>query len=69
MSIESKNPQYTAHIDNWNLVNDICDAENLNTYLVQLNPDDLSAKNKTRNSQFFKRAVFSAVTGYTAKGF
>ncbi len=69
MSIESKNPQYTAHIDNWNLVNDICDAKNLNTYLVQLNPDDLSAKNKTRNSQFFKRAVFSAVTGYTAKGF
>ena len=69
MSIDSKNPQYTKNIKNWTLVNDVCDATNLKDHIVKLSPEDTSDENKTRNSQFLARAVFSAVAGYTAKGF
>tara|TARA_R110000796_G_scaffold42012_4_gene104137 strand:+ start:30 stop:1433 length:1404 start_codon:yes stop_codon:yes gene_type:complete len=67
--IDFKHPQYIKNIGKWDLVNDICDADNLKKYLVQLNPRDVSVENVERNSQFFKRSVFAAVAGYTSRGF
>ena len=69
MSIDFKNPKYRDNVDKWELVNDICDSNNLKKYLVQLNPKDVSVENVERNSQFFKRSVFAAVAGYTSRGF
>jgi hypothetical protein len=69
MSIEFKNPKYRDNVEKWELVNDICDSNNLKRYLVQLNPKDVSVENVERNSQFFKRSVFAAVAGYTSRGF
>ena len=67
--IDFKNPKYRDNVEQWELVNDICDSTNLKKYLVQLNPRDVSVENVERNSQFFKRSVFAAVAGYTSRGF
>jgi hypothetical protein len=66
--VDFKHPLFTKNVDKWQLVNDICDAENLRKYLIELNPDDNSTENATRNNQFARRAVFSAVAGYTSRG-
>lgn len=49
-------------------MDDICDSRNLKSHLVRMNPNDLSKENADRNDQVFKRAVFSAVAGYTSRG-
>ena len=67
--IDFKNPKYRDNVEKWELINDICDSNNLKKYLVQLNPSDVSVENVERNSQFFKRSVFAAVAGYTSRGF
>ena len=69
MSIDFKHPKYRDNLENWNLVNDICDSKNLRRYLVKLNNADVSVENKMRNDQFFNRSVFAAVAGYTNRGF
>jgi hypothetical protein len=69
MSIDFKHPKYRDNLENWNLVNDICDSTNLRKYLVKLNNQDVSVENKMRNDQFFHRSVFAAVAGYTNRGF
>ena len=69
MSIDFKHPKYRENLENWNLVNDICDSKNLRRYLVKLNNADVSVENKMRNDQFFHRSVFAAVAGYTNRGF
>jgi len=69
MSIDFKHPKYRDNLENWNLVNDICDSKNLRKYLVKLNNKDVSVENKMRNDQFFHRSVFAAVAGYTNRGF
>ena len=69
MSVSFKHPDYQAAQPKWQLVNDICDAENLRDYLIKRNPLDATAKNAARNDQIFERAVFSAIAGYTSRGF
>lgn len=59
---------YDANIKKWKLINDICDSENLKLYLVPINPQDLSEDNIYRNYQYFKRAVFYAIAGFTSRG-
>lgn len=68
MSIDSKNKKYTENIEKWNLVNDICDSQNLDKYIVELDPTDKSIENVERNKSFKKRSVFSAIAGYTSRG-
>lgn len=69
MSVDFQHPGYQKAKPKWQLVNDICDAENLKEYLIKRNPSDATEKNATRNEQIFKRAVFSAIAGYTSRGF
>jgi len=69
MTVSFKHPGYQASLPKWQLVNDICDAENLENYLIKRNPLDKTAKNAARNEQILKRAVFSAIAGYTSRGF
>jgi len=69
MSVDFKHPDYNENIDKWNLTNNICDAKNLKDYLVKRNPLDLSNDNTVRNNQIFERAVFTAIAGYTSRGF
>lgn len=66
--IAFKHPQYEKWIDIWQKINDICNGENLEQYLIKLNPDDESPDNVTRNTQYRQRAVFYAIAGYTARG-
>ena len=68
MSIDFQHPLYKKCEDKWQLVDDICDAENLEDHLVKLNPTDNSTAAKERRDQFFKRSVFYAVAGYTSRG-
>ena len=69
MSVSFKHPDYKLSQGKWKLVNDVCDADNLQDYLIKRNPLDATAKNAARNDQIFKRAVFSAIAGYTSRGF
>ena len=66
--VDFKHSDFIGNVDNWNLVDDICDSKNLGKYLVELNPNDDTQENTTRNQQFKRRAVFSAVAGYTSRG-
>lgn len=66
--IAFQHPQYNKWIERWRTISDICDGENLDNYLIMLNPDDESVDNITRNVQYRKRAVFYAIAGYTARG-
>jgi hypothetical protein len=68
MTIDSKNKKYTENIEKWNLINDVCDSQNLDKYILELDRLDKSVENIERNKTFKKRAVFSAVAGYTSRG-
>jgi hypothetical protein len=68
MAIDAKHPQYTKYSGNWILVNDIVDQENLEQYLIYLNPTDYSDENKLRNDAYQERAVFYALTSQTVAG-
>tara|TARA_R110000803_G_scaffold51844_5_gene106888 strand:+ start:1267 stop:2673 length:1407 start_codon:yes stop_codon:yes gene_type:complete len=66
--VDFRHPLFSANVDNWNLVDNICDSKNLRAHLIPLNPDDDSSENVTRNNQFARRAVFAAIAGYTSRG-
>ena len=66
--IDKKHKQYEKNLSKWKMIDDICDSENLQNYLVALNPQDKSNENKIRNDQYFKRAVFAEIAGYTQSG-
>lgn len=73
MTLKTDKPDSTRkEYDNakpiWELVDNICDGKNLDQYIVEMNPDDDSKENKTRNQQFKKRANFSEIAGYTING-
>ena len=68
MSIDTQHPQYEHNIDKWKLIDNICEGEDLDQYLVTLNPNDKSVENRTRNKQYRERAIFYQVAGYTARG-
>lgn len=67
-NVDFKHPDYLVNLDRWNLVDDLANANNLKSYLVEMNPTDTSKENTARNEQVFKRAVFSGFTGYTQRG-
>ena len=59
---------YLKNLPKWNLINDICDSENLKKYLPRLNPLDKSEDNDIINDNYFNRAVFYEIAGYTSSG-
>lgn len=68
MSIDFQHNQYKKSIDKWRMIDHICEGDEVEQYLITLNPDDKSVQNRTRNEQYKKRAVFYQVAGYTARG-
>ena len=66
--IDAKHQQYTKYVNKWQLINDIVDQENLENYLIELNPSDTSQKNADRNAAYKERAVFYALTNQTVIG-
>jgi len=68
MAIDFKHREYEANIDKWNLIDNICEFEDVEQYLIKLNPDDDSSENTTRNNQYKKRAVFYQIAGKTVSG-
>jgi len=68
MAVDAQHPLYAKFNPLWAEINDIVSGENLRKYLVVLNPDDDSKENKTRNDQYFLRAIFYGVAGWTVSG-
>mgnify|MGYP003669039511 FL=1 len=67
--IDFQHPNYINSIQQWQLIDDICEAKNLKQYIVKINSHDGSQSAQQRRDQFFKRSVFYAIAGYTAQGF
>lgn len=68
MSIDFQHPEYKANIDKWKLTDNICSSKDVEQYLIELNPNDTSTENKTRNKQYKERAVLYPVAGHTLQG-
>lgn len=66
MAVDTHHPQYAA--DAWKKIRDICEAEDVDEYIVPINPLDRSPENRARNKQFRERAVFTAIAGFTVAG-
>lgn len=66
--LDRTHKDYDEYLPIWTKINDICDGKNLKTYLVKLNPLDLSDENVARNQQYYERAVFYAIASYTCRG-
>lgn len=68
MSIDDKHKDYEKYVSVWDKIDDICDGENLDKYLIELNKDDTSSYNVERNRVYRERAVFYRVAGNTSDG-
>jgi hypothetical protein len=67
-TIQTTHKKYTKYLPKWTLIDDICDAENLDDYIVELNPADKTAENIARNKAYKARAVYANIAGYTQRG-
>jgi len=63
--INSTHPDYDAYTDSWDLIDRVLKGRDVQQYILELNPQDESDQNKTRNSQYKERAVFSRIAGRT----
>ncbi len=66
-------PEYKAALPLWETVRDVCKGPEAvkakgRKYLPEIDPTDKSARNKRRNEDYLKRAVFYAITGHTKNG-
>ncbi len=73
MSVTTHHPQYEAHIDQWEMVEDCVLGEfavksRRGRYLPIPNRVDKSIENKERYNAYLHRAVFYNVTGRTLTG-
>lgn len=68
MAIDSQHPEYEKNIQKWQLIDNICEGEDVEQYLRYLNKLDTSAKNIQRNKDYKQAAIFYQVAGYTARG-
>jgi hypothetical protein len=68
MPIDTQHTSYKLMIDEWQKIDDIVKANNVEDYLVELNPNDTSADNTTRNEQYQDRAIFYRISGQTVQG-
>ena len=68
MAIDFQHPEYKENIERWKLADNICSSRNVEQYLIELNPNDKSAENVTRNKQYKERAVLYTVAGHTLQG-
>jgi len=66
--IDYTNEEYNKLNKKWQLINDICDVDEVEKYIVKLNPNDLSTANTTRNNTYKSRAVFYELASFTRRG-
>ena len=68
IDLDATHKEYDEFLPLWNKIDDICEGKKLKTYLIKLNPGDISEENILRNKQYYERAVFYAISGYTCRG-
>lgn len=68
MAIDYQHKDYKEMVGKWELIDDVCDYDDVEKYLIELNPQDLSNENQVRNEHYRERAVFYPVAGHTARG-
>lgn len=66
--IDYEHPLFKKNLPIWQMIDDICDFDNVQKYIVELNPLDTSEDNQTRNKQYKERALFYYIAGYTCNG-
>lgn len=69
MGIDYKRDDYEKALPQWQLIDDICDSENLEGHLIPINAHDDSEEMEARRDAIAQRAVFYEIAGYTANGF
>lgn len=68
MAINNKHKQYKKYSDKWKKIENITEGDEVEQYLITLNPKDKSQENRFRNEQYQDRAVFYDIAGYTKAG-
>jgi len=69
MAINFQSEEYKDNIDKWKLIDRVCEGDDdVQEYLIELNPDDKTPENIARNKAYKERAVFFPVAGRTAAG-
>jgi len=68
MAIDAEHGKYSKFYKKWKRIDDVLDMDDVDDYLVELNPLDISAENKKRNEQYQERAVFYGLAGQTCAG-
>lgn len=67
-TIQAQHPLYAKNIARWEEIEDVTSFENVERFLIELNPQDASEDNKVRNLQYRQRAVFYAIAAQTVQG-
>lgn len=67
MAVDQQHPQYEKIINDYNLVQDVL-SEHVESYLIDLNPSDISHEMRTRRQQYTERAVFYNILSATIQG-
>jgi hypothetical protein len=65
---EKTGKNYNKYLPIWRKIDRVCDGDEVEQYLIRLNPHDTSEDNKARNDDYRARAVFYGVAGYTLSG-
>jgi len=69
MAIDFQHKEYKEHIDQWEMIDAVCEADDdVQKYLIELNPLDRSPENRDRNKSYRERAVFYPVAARTTNG-
>lgn len=68
MAIDFTHKEYKEHHKRWETIDNVCEGHEVAQYLIELNPDDKSTENTTRNTAYKERAVFYPIAGRTAEG-
>lgn len=68
MAIDFTHQDYNKYAPVWKKISDISKIENVTSYLIPLNPHDISEENRQRNEEYKDRAIFHPVTQHTVAG-
>lgn len=67
-AVSTQKPEYELYAHEWKLIDNLCYKRNVEQYLIELNPDDQSTENRTRNAHYQKRAIYYNIIGNTYRG-
>lgn len=68
MAIDFQRAEYKANIDDWHLIDAVCDERDLDTLLPTINPLDKSEDNRVRNEFYKERASWFGASQFTLQG-